>query len=257
MNPREYEILYQAEQTHWWYRALRKRVTWLWNQYLCTALPPASVHMLDIGCGTGGMLQHFQTLANGDNKPARVHLFAMDYAYEALRLHKKTSTHERVRASAVALPFAAERFHLAVSFDVLCHRAVQDKQQFLNEAYRVLVPNGFLLLNLPAYQSLLSSHDVAVHNDTRFTIHTVKPLLEKAGFNLVHYTYWNTFLLPPIALLRLVRRNARSTQSDLPATPSTWSNTLCTALLDSEAALLPHCKLPCGVSFMLLARKTA
>ena len=54
MRPAEYEAMYRVEQTHWWYRALRRHVTRVVAAEARRLGRPPRV--LDAGAGTGGML---------------------------------------------------------------------------------------------------------------------------------------------------------------------------------------------------------
>ncbi len=84
---------------------------------------------------------------------------------------------------------------LIFSADVLCHRNV-DEHRALRQFRRCLAENGWLILNLPAYRWMLSSHDAAVHNTRRYTSGRLARLLKAARFRLVYSTYWNALLFP-------------------------------------------------------------
>ena len=83
-----------------------------------------------------------------------------------------------------ALPFVDDSFDAAVSADVLCHAAV-DPSAALAELKRVLRPGGRLILNMPAYQWMLSAHDRRVHNVRRLTAPATAAMLRQAGFEQV------------------------------------------------------------------------
>jgi SAM-dependent methyltransferase len=99
------------------------------------------------------------------------------------------------------LPFLDASFAAIVSADVLCHRGV-DERAALSEFRRCLRPGGVLVLNVPAYQWMLSEHDFAVHNVRRYTAAGAQALLASAGFTEILTSYWNSLLFP----LMVVRR---------------------------------------------------
>ena len=83
--------------------------------------------------------------------------------------------------SVLTIPFADASFEVVTSMDVLCHAAVEPATA-LAEMRRVLAPGGRLVLNLPAFQWLLSTHDHRVHNVRRFTASQAARMLTDAGF---------------------------------------------------------------------------
>ena len=67
------------------------------------------------------------------------------------------------RGSVLALPYSTAAFDVVTCFDVLYHKAVTDDGQALTELARVLVPGGWLLVRVPAYDRLRGPHDRQVH----------------------------------------------------------------------------------------------
>ena len=54
MDREQYEIMYHVEQTHWWYRGMRRNSRGLLRRFLA---PGRRYDILDAGCGTGGTTQ--------------------------------------------------------------------------------------------------------------------------------------------------------------------------------------------------------
>jgi len=240
----EYEIMFRVEDHHWWYIGLRCMLDLFWQRYVHVERPA----VIDAGCGTGATLDALRDAAN---------TAGIDAAPEAIRLCRMREITSTAVATAEALPFADAHFDVAISCDVLCHRNIADKTLPLREFNRVLRPGGLLLLNLPAYQWLRSSHDDHVHTDRRFTREQVRALLEGAGFEVVYSTYWNCLLFPAIAVVRLWRKALPRTASDLEAErPSALSSTF-GACLALERAVLQRWPLPFGLSILAVARKVS
>lgn len=204
MDPAEYALMDEAESRMWWYRALHAR--------LAAALADIQGPILDAGCGTGGLLAHL------DHHPLAPHpaRHGLEFNPEAAALAARKSGALITRGSINAMPYANSTFAAAVSADVLCHAAV-DPAAALAELRRVLRPNGRLVLNLPAYPWLMSTHDRRVHNTRRFTATTARALLQTAGFQHIQTRYWNSLLFPLMLLQRKLLANHDDAASDVAA----------------------------------------
>jgi SAM-dependent methyltransferase len=154
------------------------------------------------------------------------------------------------RGSVNALPFADNSFEAVVSADVLCHAGV-DPQVALGEFKRVLRPGGLLVMNMPAYQWLLSAHDRHVHNTRRFTAPETATLLRQAGFDRVCARYWNSLLLPLMIVQRkiLARGDAISDVATFPP----WLDVTLHGMTKIERYLA--FRLPAGGSVLATAGK--
>jgi hypothetical protein len=122
--------------------------------------------------------------------------------------------------------------------------------------HRVLVPGGFVLLQVAAYRALWSAHDVATLTRHRYTCQELADKMERAGFEVVRITYRNTLLSPLAVLIKLLRR-ARAdtaTRGDLVRLPRLIDRTLF-GLLTLENYVARHVRLPFGVSVFCVARK--
>jgi SAM-dependent methyltransferase len=261
MNVDEYGRMYAVEDRHWWYRGLRALVWQTWN-----AVPgKPDGPLLDIGCGTGGTLIKWgqppisRPLEIG-GCPHLSHLspafaaFGMDHSAEALRFCRERGQRGLCRGDASALPYRDASFAGALMLDVLYHRAVADPAAALREARRVLKPGGVLIVNVPAYDWLRSSHDTAIHTARRFTRPQLRALLESAGLRVERITYWNTLLFPAAAAVRLVRKSASRDTSDLAHFRPTPATSLLDAALTIERATLRVTGLPFGLSVLAVAR---
>jgi len=243
MEAREYEKMAEVEDRMWWYRALHGNLLVVVDRFLST---PAA-RLLDAGCGTGGLLRAFSTAT------AQRHLFGVDAWQPACAVAAARSRRPVVRGLLQGLPFASEAVDCLVSADVLCHENV-DPEMALLEARRCLRRDGLLVLNLPAYQWLLSYHDERVRNVRRFTRRGVLRLLEDAGFTPLYATYWNTVLFPVMALRRLLPNSAEQ-ESDVHPYPAPIEAVFGALLACERALLRAGARLPFGGSVLVVARR--
>lgn len=243
MEPYEYSKMAEVEDRMWWYRGLHRNLQLIIERFR----PRPGGRLLDAGCGTGGLLRSLAA-----QRPD-AHLFGLDAWAPACALTATRSGRPVVQGVLNQLPLIDGAVDCMVSADVLSHNGVEPRVA-LRELRRCLTATGVLVLNLPAYQWLLSYHDERVQQARRFTRGEVVRLLEEAGFAPLYATYWNTLLFP----LMLVRRL-------LPASPDQESDVhpypppierLFGALLAFESALLrAGLRLPFGGSVLAVARK--
>jgi SAM-dependent methyltransferase len=238
MEPDEYASMDALESRMWWYRALHVR--------LLDALAEQNTAgpILDAGCGTGGFLAAL-TAAN-----PTLSAFGLEWHEPAATIAAAKSGRPIARGSINALPFAANTFGTVIAADVLCHAAVEPMAA-LAEIYRVLRPNGRLIVNMPAFRALLSAHDVQVHNARRLNATETGAMLEAAGFRLRHIGYWNGLLLPLMIARRKIFPRS-SDRSDVAAFPP-WLDRMFYGMTELERRLpLP---LPAGGSVLAIAER--
>jgi SAM-dependent methyltransferase len=230
----EYDLMDEAEARMWWYRALHAR--------LADALRDVTGRILDAGCGTGGLLASLPATPG-------VTRFGLEYHAPAAARAAAKSRAAVACGSIAALPFAAASFDAAVAADVLCHAGV-DPPAALAELARVLRPGGLLVLNMPAYAWLASAHDRRVHNARRVTARGLRAWLRAAGYREVRAGYWNTLLLPLMAVQRklLARGDAGSDVAVFPP----WVDATFFAVTETERRL--RLTLPAGGSVLAVAR---
>lgn len=239
MNTEEYACMHAVEDAHWWYRGLHTLVL----QALARHAPMES-RIADIGCGTGGMASRL----SGQRLVA-----ALDFNPSALAFCRERGIRPLLRADGTSLPLATGSVDVALVLDVLYHKNVTDPGRVLSELRRVLAPGGVVVINVPAYQWLYSSHDVAVQTGRRFTRGQINGLLREAGFDVIKSSYWNTALFPAICAVRLLRRWVQPGTSDVKE-GNPIINRLLGALLATERACMRCCSLPFGVSVFVVAR---
>jgi SAM-dependent methyltransferase len=238
MDPSEYPRMYQAEDTHWWYRGMAAITCALLNRCLPRG---GALRILDAGCGTGAAMTTYLA------RYGRV--WGVDIAAPALQYCRRRGAVRTARASVMRLPFDAETFDLVTSFDVLYEQAVPSELTALREIRRVLVPGGRLLLRLPAYSWMRRSHDAAVHTRRRYTRREMESLFRESGFRSEQVSYANMLLLPAALLRKLAESLAPPDhpRSDLTFHPGFLNGPL-RAILSAEAPWIARAGLPCGLS---------
>ncbi len=241
MHPEEFREMQALEEGHWWFRGKRL----LLETLLDRAATRTPCRMIDIGCGTGGVLQalagHGLTVG-------------IDRAEVALRFCREKGLTSVVLGSALELPFAGGSFDVCTMMDVLEH--VDDEQALLGEARRILRPGGALLVSVPAFNALWSQHDVTLEHRRRYRKPELVAVVRKAGLSVEWSSYTNFFVFPPALAWRLLRRwagVAPGMRTDFFNAPGPLNAAL-VGTYRAEAALLRRLVLPFGVSVACVAR---
>lgn len=236
-----------VEDSYWWYRTLRSHVV---RELALRLLPGA--HVLDAGCGTGGMLDSLR------RHPARWQLSGHDISADAVRLTRDRGFDSITQGCISSIPIPPDQCDAVVCLDVLYHKAV-DESAALRELYRVLKPGGWLLLNLPAWDSLAGEHDRAVEGVRRYTPDRIRALLAPPLWHIESLHGWNALLFPAVWTSRQLGRlrnqsAAVPAQSDLKPLPSPI-NQLLAFLSAADLAVCRSFQIPIGTSLFAIARR--
>jgi SAM-dependent methyltransferase len=237
-----YEEFAAVEREHWWFQGRRAIVADVLERWL----PPPPLRILDIGCGTGEMLDmltHFGDVLAMDSSPAAVAF-----------CHERFGTTAEVVQGYVPddLP-TGELFDVVSAFDVIEH--LDDDRVALRRLRSLTAPGGMIVVTVPAFQFLWSAHDVRNHHRRRYTRPELRARLLEAGYEVPLISYFNTFLFPPAALGRLLQRLRRVDHT--PATfslPSSPANAGLKRVFAAERFVLRRGRFPFGVSILAIGR---
>jgi len=249
MNVEEYEKMYTLEDRYWWFQGRLSMVQAILDEFM--EEKPRPGHVLDVGCGTGLVL----------NALRRYEPIGIDFSPLALQFSHRRGARNLVRGDVTELPFASNSMDLILALDLMEH--IKDHRRLTDEFFRVLRPGGYLMATVPAHKFLWSDHDIALHHFRRYSHQGFRRLLTDAGFVPQKYSYGISFTYFPIVAFRLLQRLwQRSHGVEAPARPRTHLiplpkpiNQALIGVLKCEAALLRRVDLPVGVSLMTLCRK--
>lgn len=244
----EYEAMFNAEQTHWWYNNLRDEVIGWVERAQAANLGAKQTKLLDLGCGTGGMLQRLQ------ERFKNIRAYGMDYYAPALDFAKLKTSYPLLRGDVKRIPFGDDTFDIILCLDVLYTKeAYPGFQSTLDSVYRLLTENGAFILQLPAFKFLRSQHDVNVHGVHRFTANEICEGLQKAGFSHFKVYYRYNLLLGIACFAR--RLVLKSKQESHLMVPGVLINSLLYKYFRLESWLNKRVYIPFGVSVFAVAFK--
>lgn len=173
----------------------------------------------------------------------------------AIDLANQKGLKNLVAASAEDVPFEDNTFNLVTLMDVLEH--LPDESKALNEAYRVLIKEGHLLITVPALDVLWSNHDVINNHFRRYDKKGLVDIVKQAGFKVEKTTFFFSTLFPLYLLRSLLERNGFLNKDNLDylSLPNSIVNRLIFMILSLEAQVIRYLSLPFGSSLIVLARK--
>ncbi|HEY4827620.1 MAG TPA: class I SAM-dependent methyltransferase [Solirubrobacteraceae bacterium] len=200
MDQRLMSAMLELDDRHWWYRG-RRRIIGAELDRL--PLPPGA-EVLDAGCGSGRTLEELA-------RYGEVHGIELDEG--AASVARERGCGEVLVGRLEELPWGDGYFDLITCLDVIEH--TPDDRVTLRELRRVCKPGGFLLVTVPAYQGLWSTHDVANHHYRRYSRGRLRAAAQESGWRVRRMTSFNGLLLAPAAAVRLAdRRRLRQPNGD-------------------------------------------
>jgi SAM-dependent methyltransferase len=239
-----YELqTHRAEDRHWWYRGRRRLLHRVISQL---ALPPGT-RILDAGCGSGRNMVELARYGT---------VTGVELSEVSVAAARERQIGEVVAGSIADIPLESDSFDLAVCLDVIEH--LQDDRPPLRELRRVVAPGGALLVTVPAYQWLWSSHDTVNHHHRRYTRASLLQAAAATGWHCERITYFNSLLLPVAIAMRTLERVR---PADAESSPDLWVppaplNRLLQQPMNLEAAFIGRNghSLPAGLSLLAVFR---
>jgi SAM-dependent methyltransferase len=246
MENDEYRIMYQLEQSYWWFLGKQHLVKDQLPRLLRSA--DREQRILDIGSGTGIILKRLNDVGKA---------YGTDVSWEAIDFLKRRDLSRIVCADASqALPFKDKSFSLVTCLDVLEH--LDRDLDLLEEILRVCREGARILITVPAFHLFWSPHDVALHHKRRYTrkmlIESVRPL----NCKVVTVSYFNFLFSVPVLAIRKVRAcfsEKDHAQSDFFLSLPGIVNRVLTILFKAEISLLRFLRYPFGISLLLILEK--
>lgn len=245
-DPALFAELAALEETNFWFRARNRLIVCALKRHV-----PAFSDFLEVGCGTGYVLQGVAAAFPG----ARI--CGTEAQTEGLQFAaSRVSRASFMQMDARHMPFERE-FDVIGAFDVIEH--IVEDDIVLAQMHRALRPSGHLLLTVPQHPFLWSEYDVRAHHVRRYTGGELRQKLARSGFEIVKMTSFVSVLLPLMMLSRLTRRTESPDYDPLAELRiGRLTNTLLELALDVERVLIrAGIPLPVGGSLLAVARREA
>ena len=237
MNPGAYTEMQELEDSHWWFTARRQII----SDFIAQS-SSAPCKILEVGCGTGGnlsMLSQFGELKAFEMNP------------DALAM----ANQKGVKGATLTLgrcpdqmPYQGEKFDLICMFDVLEH--IKNDSLALIELKKYLSPGGKMFIAVPAYQWLFGPHDQFRQHERRYSMASLKKVIEQSGLHIQRMSYFNTLLFPLALVSRLLDRLIHTKEQNKVSNPNPLINQILRNTFAAERHLLRIGNLPMGLSLI-------
>ena len=229
------EVYRDLYRNHWWWRARERAI--LTEIRKLGFVQDGTAQILDVGCGDGLLfdaLHPFGEVRGVEADPATL------------------SQDSRWRKQIFQQPFDAsfqpsQRFDLILMLDLLEH--LEDPEAALRHARCLLKPNGKLIMTVPAFQSLWTSHDDLNHHFIRYSRSSFSRLAAQAGVQLEQLRYLYHWTCPVKLAIRL-REYLFRTVAAAPRVPGSVMNAICYGVSRFEQLTLSRWGMPFGSSLL-------
>lgn len=244
MEKSYYKDFFILEKTHWLFKVRRKIFFYFIKKY---AQP--GFRVFDFGCGSGYLVGELQRLG--------YNAFGMDFEKEAVDYGANSGVKNLTVGAGDQVGYSSESFDLVMALDVLEH--LEDEKPAIKELIRILKPGGKMIITVPAYQWLWGVQDEVSHHFRRYTAGSLMDVFKEfSAISIVRKTYFNTFLFPAIAIVRLFSKwfNVKNRQSDFNIKTGPL-DALFYSVFGLESYFLKFINFPTGVSILFILEKYA
>jgi 2-polyprenyl-3-methyl-5-hydroxy-6-metoxy-1,4-benzoquinol methylase len=241
---KQYERLYHhLESSHWWFKSRRHLIMQLINSLDLSY----KAKILDIGCSSGPLIKSL-------NQQGYQQVYGIDFSKNAISLCVKKRLKQVAVMDAASPAIKADQFDLIIASDILEH--LQNDMAALKQWRRILKPNGVMIVIVPAFNFLWSSHDEVNHHFRRYTKHRLNQALNQNRLHLLRSSYSSFSSFLPAALLRLFQRKTHKKSSSFQLNDRlSIFNPLLTTIVKLENYGLNYINFPFGVSVFAIAKK--
>ncbi|HEY6928560.1 MAG TPA: class I SAM-dependent methyltransferase [Thermoanaerobaculia bacterium] len=234
MDPHYAQNYRDLYERHWWWRAREDLIL----ATLASLRPNGRWGaILDVGCGDGLFFDKLSGLGE----------------VEGIEMDPKGVTPggrwiDRIHVRPFDESFRpGKRFDLVLMLDVIEH--FEEPLASVRRAIELLAPEGYLVVTVPAFESLWTSHDELNHHFTRYTKGGLAALIREAGGELHQSRYFYRWMYP-LKLAAHVKETVFPVSPEIPSVPPSWLNDVLYRLSRWEQKTIGSWPLPFGSSLL-------
>jgi len=238
MDPGYGALYRELYEKHWWWRA-RERVVLDSLQRLVPF--GRRIRILDVGCGDA--LLFGKLLEKGDVEGVEP---------DSALVSSSNPHRSRIYITSFDENFLpGKQYDIILMLDVLEH--ICDPITALRHALSLLSPEGAIIVTVPAFNLIWTTHDDLNHHCRRYTRRTFGELARAAGMNMDYGRY----LFQWAFLAKLAIRAAEAvlgSKPRLPGIPPWWLNRLLYLASVVEQTVFAAVPVPFGSSLLVIGR---
>ncbi len=210
--------------------------------------------ILEVGCSSGFMLQRMQKAF-----PEAI-IVGSDVVVEPLKkLSERFPNIPLLRFDMLHCPLPDNSVDAVVMLNVLEH--IKEDGKALQQAYRILKPDGILVIEVPAGPNLYDAYDKVLMHYRRYVLSQLCQLVKEQHFEILKESHLGFFLYPGFWLVK--QRNKRLLTESVAiqhqqvdkAIRQTGKSKLMHAIMQTELRLGRYVKYPRGIRCLVTARK--
>jgi SAM-dependent methyltransferase len=244
-----FDVTDKLEAESFWVRSRNRLIKSIINKY---SMRPNKTRFLDIGCGTGAVIQ--AVIGNSDLviTGSEIYLKGLFYA------KNKLPDAEFVQFD-VTQGILPEKFDMVGAFDVIEH--IEDDIASISNVYEMLYDGGFFIVTVPQYMFLWSRLDEIVKHKRRYTRKELLIKLQRQGFVISYCSSFLFTLFPLMLVSRMIDFNKKEKESsevefeNKVSFPKTLNWIFDKIMRFDETLISLGMSLPFGGSLLVVAKK--
>jgi SAM-dependent methyltransferase len=236
----QYALNYrELYENHWWWRA-RERLILATLKKLRPQGDWGSI--LDVGCGQGLFFDRLTKFGEVEGVETNSSLVAQNNRWK-----------HQIHVAAFDATFQSNKqYSLILMLDVLEH--LPNPTAYLRRAEELLHPAGNLLITVPAFSCLWTTHDDLNHHVSRFTKKSLSALISRTGLRIHDFRYFFHWMFPVKILIHYKEMCFRN-DPVIPGIPPDNMNALLYRFSILEQTIFGAASLPFGSSLLAVCSK--
>lgn len=216
-------------------------------------IPSDQAVIMEIGCSSGFLIRDLTKTFPGAT------IVGADVVKEPLfRLANTFPGIPLIRFDLLKCPLPDQCVDVLIMLNVLEH--IEDDVGALQKAFNLLKPNGVLIIEVPAGQSLYDTYDKELHHFRRYSASELKTKLTKVGFTIRRKSHLGFVLFPAFAIVKLLNKWLPSRKNKTLVRDqaiSSSGSSLVSSAMQFEIKHLSGTQLPFGIRVLMTAQRPA
>ncbi len=243
MEIESYQAESQIEESHWWYKVRRK----MFASYIKNiALNKEKSRILDIGSSSGTNLRMLKDMGFKNYQ-------GFDYNELSRKFCQEKGLGDVIIGDICTSSLLDNQYDLILATDVIEH--IKNDDLALKEIYRILKPNGKLIVTVPCFMALWGGHDLVSMHHRRYLLKNIVEKMKNVEFKINKSYYFNFILFLPIFLFRKLIRISKKEAKNESSINNGFLNKIFEIIFTIDICLAKFIKPPFGVSAFILATK--